>query len=80
MAKNIVMYGTTWCGDTRRARKFFDDNKVEYQWIDIETDKAGKEYVLKANNGNEVIPTIVFKDGSILTEPSNAELADKVGI
>ena len=76
----IIMYGTTWCGDTRRARAFFDQNKIPYRWVDIDSDREGKEYVMKVNRGNRSVPTIVFPDGSILVEPTTSQLTQKFGL
>lgn len=76
----ITVYGANWCGDCRRAKKFMDDNGVAYGWVDIESDTAAIDLVLKLNGGKRVIPTIVFEDGSILIEPTNSELASKLGV
>ncbi len=76
----IIMYGTTWCGDTRRARQFFADNNIDYEWIDINNDKAAVEYVMSVNNGNKSVPTILFPDGSLLVEPSSYQLKEKFGM
>ncbi len=76
----ITVYGANWCGDCRRAKKFMDDNGVAYDWVDIENDPAAVDLVLKLNGGKRVIPTIVFEDGSILIEPTNSELASKLGV
>ena len=54
--------------------------RFSYNWVDIEQDKAGEQYVLLKNNGKRIIPTVEFGDGSILVEPSNAELAAKLGL
>ena len=70
----IKFYGAMWCGDTRRARRFFDDFGIPYQWIDIDEDKDAAETVKSLNNGFRSIPTILFPDGSKLTEPSNMAL------
>ncbi len=75
----IIIYGTTWCGDTRRARQFFADNNIDYEWIDINNDKAATEYVMSVNNGNKSVPTILFPDGSLLVEPSSYQLKEKFG-
>lgn len=76
--KSIVMYSTTWCPDCRRAKMWFDNHKIDYKEVNIEEDEEAMEYVVKINNGNQTIPTIVFPDGSILTEPTNKELEEKV--
>ncbi|RPJ51587.1 MAG: NrdH-redoxin [Chloroflexi bacterium] len=76
----IIMYGTMWCYDTRRARAIFDQNKVPYMWVDIDADLEGRKYVESVNRGYRSVPTIVFPDGSILVEPSNMELNRKLGL
>lgn len=74
MEGRIKVYGTNWCGDTRRARKIFQDEGVEYDWIDISDDPAAAAYVERVNKGNRSVPTIVFPDGQILVEPASADL------
>jgi len=76
----IRMYGTLWCSDCKRAKKFFGEQRVHYEFIDVDTDREGLAFVEQANNGKQIIPTIVFEDGSVLSEPSNAELAAKLGL
>lgn len=83
MAENhtmIIMYGTTWCYETRRARATFDQNNIPYIWIDIDEDMEARQFVERVNNGYRSVPTIVFPDGSILVEPSVAELNRKLGL
>ncbi|MCS6993398.1 MAG: NrdH-redoxin [Anaerolineales bacterium] len=71
----IVFYGTSWCGDCRRARQVFAQNQVPYVEIDIDSDPKGEAFVKQVNHGSRSVPTIVFPDGSTLTEPDNATLA-----
>ena len=78
--ETIKMYGTSWCGDTRRARQFFTDHQIDYQWIDIDQDSDGAEYVKSVNNGNRSVPTILFPDGSLLVEPSSSQLMTKLNL
>lgn len=77
---NITLYGAHWCPDCRRSKKFLSEQFVPFNWVDIEQDKEAEAFVLKKNNGKRIIPTIVFEDGSFLVEPSNAELAKKLGL
>ena len=77
---NITLYGTTWCGDCKRAKQFFGEQRVHYDFIDVDANPEAMAYVEKVNNGKQSIPVIVFDDGSTLTEPSNAELAEKLGL
>jgi thioredoxin reductase (NADPH) len=76
----IKMYGTVWCPDCKRAKKFFGEQRISYENIDIEQNPEAMAYVETVNNGKRIIPTIVFQDGSLLVEPSNAELAAKLGL
>ena len=76
----IKLYGTNWCSDCKRSKKFLGEQRIRYDFINIEEDKDGQELVQKVQNGGLNIPTIVFHDGSILIEPSNAELAAKLGL
>lgn len=77
---NVTVYGATWCSDCKRAKKFLGEQRVHYHWVDIEQDSAGQALVEQMNQGKRIIPTIVFGDGSFLVEPSNAELAAKLGL
>jgi len=76
----IELYGASWCPDCRRAKKFLADQRVSYVYHDIEQRPELVEVVEEKNDGKRTIPTIVFPDGSHLAEPSNEELADKLGI
>ena len=78
-AKTTV-YGAPWCPDCKRSKQFLGEQRVPYNWVDIDQDEEGRSYVQQANDGRQIIPTIVFEDGSILVEPTNAELAAKLGI
>lgn len=77
---NVVVYSTVWCPDCKRAKQFFGEQRVAYTNVDIEHDKKAMAFVEKINSGMHIIPTIVFPDGDILVEPSNAELARKLGL
>jgi glutaredoxin-like protein len=77
---SILIYGSDWCGDCRRTKRFLQRHEIPFEWIDIEKDKQAEKIVLQTNHGMRSIPTIFFGDGSILVEPSNAELARKLNI
>ncbi len=73
----IVMYGTLWCGDTRRAKAYLDKKEIPYRFIDIDRDREARAFVEKVNHGYRSVPTIIFPDSSMLVEPSEAVLANK---
>src|SRR5438445_7258613 len=76
----IKVYGTLGCSDCKRTKKFFGEQRVHYDFVDIDGDPAGLAIVEEANNGKHIIPVLKFEDGSTLVEPSNADLAKKLGL
>lgn len=74
----IIVYGTNWCGDTRRARQVFKEMDISYQWVDIDQDQAAADLVKNMNNGYRSVPTILFPDGSVMVEPSGYQLRQKL--
>jgi thioredoxin reductase (NADPH) len=76
----ITLYGTNWCSDCKRAKQFFGEQRVHYDFVDVDCDADGMAYVEQVNRGKQIIPVIKFDDGSTLVEPSNAELAAKLGL
>ena len=74
----ITMYGADWCGDCIRAKRFFADNGIAYEYVDLIETPEGTDVVLERNGGVQKIPVIIFPDDSHLTEPSNAELEAKM--
>jgi thioredoxin reductase (NADPH) len=76
----LTVYGATWCSVCKRAKKFLGEQRVHYNWVDIEQDAGGLALVERVNDGKRIIPTIIFEDGGMLVEPSNAELAARLGL
>jgi mycoredoxin len=74
----ITVYGTTWCSDCKRAIRVLDQHSYPYEYIDIEHDDLARQIVEQLNRGYRSVPTILFPDGSILVEPSNAALLQKL--
>ena len=76
----ITVYGAYWCPDCRRSKQFLGEHQIPYHWIDIEQDAEAEARVIEMNDGKRIIPTIVLADGSRMVEPSNAELANRLGL
>lgn len=70
----ITFYGAVWCSDCRRSRIYLDSQNVKYDYIDIDKVDGAADRVAEINNGFKSVPTIVFPNGTILVEPTNAEL------
>ncbi|MQA35025.1 mycoredoxin [Modestobacter roseus] len=69
-APTVTMYTTNWCGYCVRLKKLMQREGIEYAEVNIETDENAAELVMNANGGNRTVPTLVFADGSALTNPS----------
>jgi thioredoxin reductase (NADPH) len=74
------MYGAPWCPDCRRAKQFFGDQRVLYDWINVDDNPDSMKYVEQVNGDKQIISTIVFENVSVLVEPTTAELAEKLSI
>jgi mycoredoxin len=72
------MYTTTWCVDCWRAKQVMDSMQVAYTEIDISEDEEATELVMRLNRGHRSVPTIVFPDGSVMTEPRTVTLVEKL--
>lgn len=69
-AGSVTMFTTTSCGYCRRLKAQMDREGIAYAEIDIEQDPASAEFVMRANDGNQTVPTLLFPDGSTATNPS----------
>ncbi len=78
--QTIKMYGAPWCPDCRRAKQFFGDQRVLYDWINVDDNPNSMKYVDQVNGDKQIISTIVFENVSVLVEPTTAELAEKLSI
>lgn len=77
-SKSLVVYGTPTCPMVYPLRSALDSTKVPYDYINIWEDDAARQLVREINDGNETVPTLVFPDGSTLTEPSTGDLDAKL--
>lgn len=79
----VTMYTTSWCGYCVRLKKMMQREGIDYAEVNIELDEGAADLVMKANGGNRTVPTLLFADGSALTNPSidqvKAQLAQLPG-
>lgn len=54
----ITMYGSNWCGDCRRAKRFLQDRGILFREVNIEDSPEAAALVMKVNDGRRKIPTI----------------------
>jgi thioredoxin reductase (NADPH) len=77
---DVKVYGAPWCPDCKRTKKFLGEQRVAYDWLDIDEEAEALRFVEELQGGGRTIPTVIFPDGSYLLEPSNDELARKLGL
>ena len=77
---DVTVLGAPWCPDCRRTKRFLAEQRISYDWVDIDKDSAGLRRVEEIQKGGRTIPTVVFGDGSVLVDPENEEVARKLGL
>lgn len=76
----VTMYSTTWCGYCKRLKSQMEREGIGYREVNIEQDPKAAEYVMSVNGGNQTVPTVVFPDGSALTNPSLTQVKEKLSL
>jgi mycoredoxin len=76
----LTIYSTQWCGYCHRLMKQLDREGVSYDVVDIEQDPKAADYVMSVNGGNQTVPTVVFGDGTALTNPSLAQVKQRLSV
>jgi mycoredoxin len=72
------MYSTSWCGYCKRLKSQLGRLGVSFEEINIEEVAGTAEIVEQVNGGNRTVPTLVFSDGSAMTNPSANEVVEKL--
>jgi len=78
MSGSFTMYSTPWCGYCHRLKGQLDREGISFEMVDIEQEPSAVEIVEQANNGNQTVPTLVYSDGSSMTNPSLKQVKDKL--
>jgi mycoredoxin len=76
----FTLYTTQWCGYCHRLQRQLDSEGISYDLVDIERQPEAAEIVESANNGNQTVPTLVYRDGTSQTNPSLAQVKDKLAV
>jgi mycoredoxin len=78
MGSAITVYSTPWCGHCHRLAGQLDREGIPYTVVDIEDEPDAAAIVREVNGGSETVPTVVFSDGSALTNPSLQQVRDRI--
>jgi mycoredoxin len=80
MNQTFTMYSTPWCGYCHRLKSQLAREGITFDEVDIEQVPEAAKIVEKANNGNQTVPTLVFADGTALTNPSVAQVKAQLAL
>lgn len=75
---SFTMYTTPWCGYCHRLKSQLDREGISYDVVDIEQHPEAAAIVESVNHGNQTVPTLVYPDGTAQTNPSLAQVTDKI--
>ena len=73
------MYTTDWCGYCVRLKKLMQREGIDFAEVNIEADAQAADLVMQANGGNRTVPTLLFADGTALTNPSIDQVKAQLG-
>lgn len=79
-AGTITMFSTEWCGYCKRLKLMLDKTGIDYTIVDIEQTPGTEELVKSVNDGNAVVPTVVYPDGATATNPTLADVKAALGV
>lgn len=73
----LTIYTTSWCPFCTRLTSDLARQGLDWTEIDVDHSPEAAELVTRINRGNRVVPTVVFEDGTALTNPSAADVLSK---
>lgn len=79
-AEKITLYASKWCSHSRSIESYLERQEIPVHKINVDGDADARAELIKINDGYASVPTVIFADGTKLTEPSLAELRHKLGL
>jgi thioredoxin reductase (NADPH) len=76
----MTVYGAPWCPHCKRVKKFLAAHRVRYTFVDIDTDPTAIERLKELQDGGQIIPTVIYPDGTHEVNPSDEALARRIGL
>jgi len=78
-AEALVIFTTPWCGPCHTLKRLLTEQAIDYTLVNIEETPGAAEFVMSVNRGNQTVPTVLFPDGSTLTNPRLRDVLNKLG-
>ncbi len=79
----LRVLGHRWSPRSYALRDFLARNQVPYHWLDVETAENNTETqaaIQLAGGETAKFPSVLFADGTFLSDPSTAEIAARLGL
>ena len=80
MSEPIILYTSRYCMHSRSVERFLEKYEIPVKVISIDGDQEARQTLIELNSGYASVPTLVFPDGTKLTEPSTAQLGARLGV
>ncbi len=77
---DLTVYSAPWCPHCKRVKKFLAAHRVPYDVVDLDENPETIERLKALQNGAQIIPTVVYADGSHDVNPSDETLASRIGL
>ena len=76
---DVTMYSTVWCGYCQRLKAQMTREGITFTEVDIEADPEAAAFVESVNGGNQTVPTVLFPDGTAVSNPPIGRVKELLG-
>ena len=80
MSDKLTVYTSRYCMHSRSVEKLLQSNSIEADYINIDGDQVAREALMALNGGYASVPTLLFPDGTQMTEPPLGAVRAKLGL
>jgi thioredoxin reductase (NADPH) len=77
---HLIVYGAPWCPHCKRVKKFLAAHRVPYDNVDIDEHPEAIDRLKDLQGGRQIIPTVVYGDGTHEVNPTDEALAARIGL
>ena len=78
--EGLQVVGTRWGSQDHAVRDFLSRNHVSYRWLNPETGTEAADALKARGLDDSKLPVVIFSDGTAAVQPTQMELAEKVGL
>lgn len=78
--EGIRVIGHRWSAQSHQIKDFLARNLIPYQWLNIEIDEEARHLLELSDADGSQLPLVLFPDGPPLVQPTNIQIAEKLGL